>query len=93
MISTDITVKDGTVVTRVQDTGSGISQEDLPNVFNRFYRTDQSRARTTGGSGLGLTIAKQIIEMHGGKIWAMSWLGAGSSFGFSLPIEGQKPWL
>jgi two-component system OmpR family sensor kinase/two-component system sensor histidine kinase BaeS len=88
-ISTEIEVMEDHVVIRVQDTGSGIPQEELPHVFERFYRADHSRTRTTGGSGLGLTIAKQIVEMHGGQIFVQSWLGAGSSFGFSLPVEGK----
>jgi signal transduction histidine kinase len=79
--------KEDRVVVRVQDTGSGIPPEDQPHIFERFYRVDRSRARTTGGSGLGLTIAKRIIEAHGGQIWADSWLGAGSTFSFSLPLR------
>lgn len=90
-ISTEIEDKEDRVVIRVQDTGSGIPQEELPNVFERFYRADRSRTRTTGGSGLGLTIAKQIVEMHGGQIWVQSWVGAGSTFGFSLLVGGKEP--
>jgi two-component system OmpR family sensor kinase/two-component system sensor histidine kinase BaeS len=82
--------RDGRVLVSVRDTGSGIAPEDLPHVFERFYRADRSRARATGGSGLGLTIAKQIVEAHGGQIWAQSWLGAGSTFGFSLPLSGPN---
>ena len=85
-ITTRIEIKEDRVVS-VQDTGSSISREDLPYVFERFYRVDRSRARGTGGSGLGLTIAKQIVEAHGGQIWAQSWLGAGSTFAFSLPLQ------
>jgi len=69
----------------VSDTGEGIPAEDLPNIFERFYRVDRSRARATGGSGLGLTIAKRWVEAHGGKITAKSELGKGSSFSFTLP--------
>lgn len=72
----------------VEDTGEGIPAEDLPNVFERFYRVDKSRARATGGSGLGLTIAKRLVEAHGGRIDAQSTLGKGSRFSFSLPIAG-----
>ncbi len=79
------------LVVSVQDTGSGIPPEDLPHVFDRFYRVDRSRARSTGGSGLGLTIARRIVEAHGGRIWAHSWPGAGSTFSFSLPLVGPPP--
>jgi signal transduction histidine kinase len=71
----------------VSDTGEGIPAEDLPNIFERFYRVDRSRARATGGSGLGLTIAKRWVEAHGGEISVQSELGKGSSFSFTLPIS------
>jgi len=70
----------------VADTGEGIPAEDLPHIFERFYRVDKSRARATGGSGLGLTIAKRLIEAHGGTIVVQSKLGQGSRFSFTLPI-------
>jgi signal transduction histidine kinase len=70
----------------VSDTGEGIPAEDLPNIFERFYRVDRSRARATGGSGLGLTIAKRMVEAHGGQITVQSEPGKGSSFSFTLPI-------
>jgi signal transduction histidine kinase len=70
----------------VSDTGEGIPAEDLPHIFERFYRVDKSRARATGGSGLGLTIAKRLVEAHGGTITAQSELGKGSRFSFTLPI-------
>jgi signal transduction histidine kinase len=70
----------------VSDTGEGIPAEDLPNIFERFYRVDRSRARATGGSGLGLTIARRLVEAHGGKITVQSELGKGSRFSFTLPI-------
>jgi len=74
----------------VGDTGEGIPAEDLPNVFERFYRVDKSRTRATGGTGLGLTIAKRIVEAHGGEIQVQSELGKGSSFAFSLPITTES---
>ncbi|MDH4299170.1 MAG: ATP-binding protein [Dehalococcoidia bacterium] len=70
----------------VSDTGKGIPAEDLPHIFERFYRVDKSRARATGGSGLGLTIAKRLIEAHGGTITVQSKLGEGSRFSFTLPV-------
>ncbi len=68
----------------VADTGKGIPPEDLPNIFERFYRVDKSRARATGGSGLGLTIAKRLVEAHGGKIIVQSEPGKGSRFTFTV---------
>jgi len=70
----------------VSDTGEGIPAEDLPNIFERFYRVDKSRARVTGGSGLGLTIAKRLVEAHGGTIKVQSKLGKGSRFSFTIPV-------
>jgi two-component system, OmpR family, phosphate regulon sensor histidine kinase PhoR len=72
----------------VRDTGMGISAEDLPRVFERFFKADVSRTSAAGGSGLGLAIAKQIIEMHGGKIAVESQPGAGTTFTVRLPLEG-----
>lgn len=71
----------------VTDTGEGIPAEDLPNIFERFYRVDKSRTRATGGSGLGLTIAKRLVEAHGGKIEAHSEPGKGSRLTFTLPVS------
>jgi len=73
----------------VTDTGEGIPEEDLPNVFERLYRVDKSRTRATGGSGLGLTIAKRFVEAHGGKIEVHSELGKGSRFVFTLPTSEE----
>jgi two-component system, OmpR family, phosphate regulon sensor histidine kinase PhoR len=67
----------------VQDTGIGISETDINRIFERFYKTD--RARSSGGTGLGLAIARHLIEAHGGKIWAESREGLGSTFYFTLP--------
>lgn len=69
----------------VTDTGEGIPPDDLPFVFDRFYRADKSRSRASGGSGIGLAIAKQLVEAHGGKVWAESQPGRGAIFGFTLP--------
>jgi signal transduction histidine kinase len=71
----------------VRDNGEGIPAEDQPKMFERFYRVDKSRARTGGGSGLGLTISKRLIEAHGGKIGLQSEQGKGSTFYFTLPVD------
>ncbi|HEX9976276.1 MAG TPA: ATP-binding protein [Dehalococcoidales bacterium] len=75
------------VEVNVSDTGEGIPSEELPNIFERFYRVDKSRTRATGGSGLGLTIAKRLVEAHGGQIEAQSEVGKGSRFTFTIPVS------
>jgi two-component system OmpR family sensor kinase len=74
----------------VSDTGPGIPAEELPRIFDRFYRVDKSRTRSSGGSGLGLSVAKQLVEAQGGQIWAESEPGLGSSFHFTLPTYPPK---
>lgn len=76
---------------KVSDTGEGIPPEDLPYIFERFYRADKSRSRATGGAGLGLTIAKKLIEAHGGKIEVNSQAGQGTTFAFTLPSVPRNP--
>jgi len=72
----------------ITDTGIGIASEHLGHLFTRFYRVDKSRSRAGGGSGIGLTITKHLIEAHGGRIWAnSSGAGQGSTFGFALPVR------
>jgi signal transduction histidine kinase len=71
---------------RIQDTGPGIGAEDLQHVFDRFYRADKSRQRDSGGLGLGLAIAKSIVENHGGRIWAESPDDSGTTFVIMLLI-------
>ena len=68
----------------IEDNGRGIDKEDLPNIFNRFYRADASRSTAKGGSGIGLSIVKKIIEDHGGRVWAKSAPGEGTEILFSL---------
>ena len=74
------------MVLTVQDNGTGIAPEDLPRIFDRFYRADESRPHDTGESGLGLAIAKSIVEAHGGRISAESTIGQGTTFKIVLPI-------
>lgn len=73
------------VMVRVTDTGVGIPEEDLPQLFDRFYRVNKDRSRATGGSGLGLAISKQIVDLHGGTLFVRSEVGAGSTFDVRLP--------
>ncbi len=77
--------QNGTVTVSVQDNGPGIPAQDLPRLFERFYRVDKARARELGGAGLGLAIVKHIVEGHGGCVSVDSEPGQGSSFRFSLP--------
>jgi signal transduction histidine kinase len=74
----------------VSDTGKGIDAKDLPHIFERFYRADRSRAAATGGSGLGLAIVKAIITAHGGKVWAQSEPGKGTTIFFTLPLIEEQ---
>ncbi len=83
--------RDGSnVLVLVKDTGNGIPPDEIPHLFERFYRADRSRSRSTGGTGLGLSITKHLIEAHGGKVWAESEVGKGSTFYFTLPIAEQR---
>ena len=74
------------VLFQVRDFGIGIPQEAIPCLFDRFYRVDNSSTRNTGGSGLGLYISRQIVEAHGGRIWAESQPDQGSTFSFTIPV-------
>jgi two-component system sensor histidine kinase BaeS len=79
------------VVVEVQDTGSGISAEDLPYIFDRFYRTGADRSRSTGGGGLGLSIAQSLAALHGGEIEVASVVGWGSVFRLRLGPGSGHP--
>jgi len=79
-------------IIRVSDSGVGIPADELPRIFERFYRVDISRSRSTGGAGLGLPIVRQLVAAHGGRVWAESVVGAGSTFFFTLPAwERGRP--
>jgi histidine kinase len=83
--------KNNEVLFSITDTGVGIAAEHLPHLFTRFYRVDKSRARASGGSGIGLTIARHLVEAHRGRIWAESdGIGQGSQFMFSLPLRSKQ---
>jgi signal transduction histidine kinase len=79
----------GEVAIAVADTGVGIPPEHLPHIFDRFYRVDRSRSQRSGGAGIGLAIAKGLVELHGGRVWAESpGPGQGATFTFTLPTAG-----
>jgi signal transduction histidine kinase len=82
--------QDGQIVFAVKDNGTGIPKEKQQHLFKKFYQADTSMSRNAGGTGLGLTISKGIVEAHGGKIWFESQEGAGSTFYFTLP-ESAAP--
>src|SRR5262249_12095318 len=73
----------------VSDTGPGIPPEERQRIFEKFHQIDSSITKTKGGTGLGLAIAKQIVEMHGGRIWVESTLGRGSTFHMELPVRAR----
>jgi two-component system phosphate regulon sensor histidine kinase PhoR len=85
----------------VADTGIGIDEDDLPRVFERFFKVDRARTRemdeaalpetrAAAGTGLGLAIARHLVELHGGRVWAESRVGRGSIFSFSLPLASAS---
>ncbi len=78
--------KENVVQIDISDTGIGISEKDLPRIFERFYRVDKARSRELGGTGLGLSIVKHIVQAHNGQVWVQSTLGLGSTFSFTIPI-------
>lgn len=92
-VSIKLVLEGGGVTVSVRDTGVGIPPESLSHIFQRFYRVDPSRNRRTGGSGLGLTIVKQLVEAHGGRVWVTSRIGQGSIFYFHLPLMAESAYL
>ena len=89
-IRVEAKVEGDDVVISVSDSGIGIPPEKLPHIFEAFTQVDASPSRKYGGTGLGLTISKSFIELHGGRIWVESELGKGSTFTFTLPIQGPS---
>jgi signal transduction histidine kinase len=86
-----VTAQNDYVRVDIQDTGLGISEEDLAQVFDRFFRAERDVSSVVDGTGLGLPIAKNFVELMGGKIWASSELEVGSTFSFTLPAAKQNP--
>jgi signal transduction histidine kinase/putative methionine-R-sulfoxide reductase with GAF domain len=84
------TAVNGHFTVAVTDTGPGIPPEELKRVFDQFHQIDNSNTKAKGGTGLGLAIAKQIVEMHGGRIWVESTLGKGATFQMELPVRAQN---
>jgi signal transduction histidine kinase len=89
-VGVQVTSTNGTFTVAVADTGSGIAEADQQKVFEEFQQADSSSTRKKGGTGLGLTIAKKIIELHGGRIWVESSVGKGSTFAFTLPVRVEQ---
>jgi signal transduction histidine kinase len=85
-VSVGAAVRDGNILFAVSDTGIGIPPGELERIFVEFHQADSSISREAQGSGLGLAIAKRFVEMHGGRIWAESCVGSGSTFRFTLPL-------
>ena len=86
-ITVNMKTTDDQMILSISDQGLGIPKEDLPKIFDRFYRVDKARSRAQGGTGLGLAIAKEIVKQHNGFIWAKSEYGKGSTFTIVLPYD------
>jgi signal transduction histidine kinase len=86
-VEVSVSQRDGLLAFRVSDTGIGIAPDKIGGLFTEFKQTDATIASEYGGSGLGLSIVKKFIEMHGGRIWAESELGKGSTFIFEIPVR------
>jgi two-component system sensor histidine kinase VicK len=82
-----MTVEEGFLLIQISDEGMGIPKENVDRIFDRFYRVDRARSREMGGTGLGLAISKEMINAHGGVIWAESKYGKGTTIFFTLPFE------
>jgi two-component system phosphate regulon sensor histidine kinase PhoR len=93
VVTVAVTPAEVEVVVAIEDHGQGIPRSALPRIFERFYKLDRARTRGAGGTGLGLSIARHIVEAHGGRIWAESEEGAGSTFSFAIPITIPGPAL
>jgi signal transduction histidine kinase len=89
-IGVSVTRNASLVTVSVEDHGVGISKQDLPNIFGKFYRARTEETRATPGSGLGLALVKHIVEAHGGRVDVESEPGRGSRFSFGIPLQGER---
>ena len=85
-ITVSCSIGNGQVIVSVKDEGMGINPEDLAKIFERYYRVETKNTRHISGFGIGLYLSSEIIERHGGRVWAESEAGVGSTFYFSLPL-------
>jgi signal transduction histidine kinase len=90
-VSIEARATDEGFLVSVSDTGPGISEADQPRIFEEFQQADSSSTRAKGGSGLGLSISRRIVELHGGRLWVESVLGKGSTFHFTVPLRVERP--
>jgi signal transduction histidine kinase len=90
-VSIEARAADGAFVVSVSDTGPGIAEADQQNIFEEFQQADSSSTRSKGGSGLGLSISRRIVELHGGRLWVESVPGEGSTFYFTVPLRVERP--
>jgi signal transduction histidine kinase len=88
-ITLSVHAADSSIQVDVADTGIGIAEEDQERIFERFFRVDHPTVNQQPGTGLGLPIVKSLVEMHGGRIWVQSGVGQGSTFSFTLPVQGD----
>lgn len=89
-VSVGLRTEGGARILTVADSGIGIRQQDLPRIFERFYRVDTARSRETGGTGLGLSIVRHAVERHGGNVNVTSTLGEGTTFSVTLPVDARS---
>jgi signal transduction histidine kinase len=88
-VETSAEIEDMQIRLQVKDTGIGIPEQELPRIFDKFYRVNTKEHRKVPGTGLGLSIAQKIVQQHGGKMWVHSRPGVGSTFCFSLPLDKE----
>ena len=89
-VAIQVTTADGEFIVSVSDTGPGIALEDQQTIFDEFQQADTSSTRNQGGTGLGLTISKRLVELHGGRIWVESSLDKGATFWCTIPIRVDR---